>query len=333
MKIKLTILLLFFAQITMSQILPNYGGQRAGLSTLGFLKNDMNPRSVALGGASVAISGQALSLINNPAAVTSFSHFTLGLSNTLIGAGVQQNFLAAVLPFKGSHFGISVNSLNSGAMEVRTEFQPDGTGEFFYVNNLATGLTYSKALSDMFSMGLTLKYIYEQIAEYTNHTAAFDLAFMYKTDFKDLRFAVMIQNFGGNSSLTGDFLPVTFNRDTSSTSLSSYTVPTNFRMGVSFMPYNKGKHSIMVAAELQHPNDNAENIRLGVEYGFASLLFIRAGYKLSVLGQSLPSFGFGVKSRIGANPLYINYGILPTNFFGVQHTFGVGFNLNKDKRE
>ena len=314
------------------QLLPNYGGQRSGLSTLSFLKNDVNPRSLSLGGASVAINYDGYSLFNNPALITSTNAFSAAASNLVVGAGVQQSFLSGVLPVKNSHFGLSINSLNSGAMEVRTEFQPNGTGELFYVSNNAIGLTYAKSLSDMFSMGLTIKYIYEQIAKYTNHTAAADLGFSYKTDFKDLRFAVMVQNFGGNSTLNGDFLAVGFNRDSASIDLNPYTVPTVFKMGLSMVPYKSEFHSVLVIAELNHPNDNAENFRIGAEYNYRDLLFARAGIKLSVEGQRLPSFGIGLRSRIGAHPLRIDYGVNPTNFFGMQHNFGLFFQFNKMER-
>ena len=328
----LIIILIFVSANVFGQLLPNYGGQRSGLSTLSFLKNDVNPRSLSLGGASVAINYDGYSLFNNPALITSTNAFSAAASNLVVGAGVQQSFLSGVLPVKNSHFGLSINSLNSGAMEVRTEFQPNGTGELFYVSNNAIGLTYAKSLSDMFSMGLTIKYIYEQIAQYTNHTAAADLGFSYKTDFKDLRFAVMVQNFGGNSTLNGDFLAVGFNRDSASIDLNPYTVPTVFKMGLSMVPYKSEFHSVLVIAELNHPNDNAENFRIGAEYNYRDLLFARAGIKLSVEGQRLPSFGIGLRSRIGAHPLRIDYGVNPTNFFGMQHNFGLFFQFNKMER-
>src|SRR5690606_21899533 len=126
-----------------------------------------------------------------------------------------------------SHIGVSLNNLNSGEMEERTEFQPLGTGREIYLNNLALGLTYSRQLSALFSAAVTVKYVYEGVAEFSNHTATVDVGFLYKTDFKDLQFAVMEQNFGGNSSLGNNDqeLPVLFNRSTS-VSLDPNTVPT-----------------------------------------------------------------------------------------------------------
>lgn len=315
------------------QILPNFGGQRAGLSTLSFLKNDMNPRSVAMGGASVALSGDLFSSYSNPAAVSEINDLSFSVSNYFIGAGANQGMVTAILPLENqSAFALTINSLNSGAMDVRTEFQPLGTGQKTYANNMAAGLTYSKVLSDQFSFGVTLKYIYEQLAEYTNHTGAVDVGFKYNTDFKDLSFAVMMQNFSGNSSLTGDHLEEGFNRSTN-VSLDNYTVPNVFKLGVSLAPLKKGDHKLTTAFELNHPNDNAENFRFGAEYDYHDLLQIRAGYKLNVLGQTFPTLGLGVRHHVGAHPFYIDYAFNPTNYIGVQHALGLGISINKMERE
>ena len=313
------------------QILPNFGGQRAGLSTLSFLKNDMNPRSVAMGGASVALPGDIMSVYTNPASVAEVKDLSFGVSNYFVGAGANQGLVTAIIPTKSaSSFGITVNTLNSGAMEVRTEFQPMGTGQKTYANNLAAGLTYSKILSDQFSFGVTMKYIYEQLAEYYNHTAAVDVGFKYNTDFKDLSFAVMMQNFSGSSSLSGDEREVDFNR--SGMSLDNYTVPNVFKLGVSMKPVEVGNHALLTTFELNHPNDNAENYRIGAEYQYLDLLQVRAGYKFNVLGQRFPTFGIGIRHSIGAHPMQINYAVNPTNYLGVQHAVSFGLSINKMER-
>ncbi len=312
-----------------AQLIPNLGGQRAGLSTLSFLKNDMSPRSLGMSGASVALAPDAFAVINNPAGVADMRSLTIGTSNYFVGAGVNQALITAGLPISAiSSVALSVNSLNAGEMEVRTEFQPNGTGQKVYANNMAFGATYAMRLSDMFSAGITLKYIYEQLAEYKNHTAAFDLGFSYNTDWKDLSFAVMIQNFSGNSSLDGDYLEVDFNRG--EISLGDVTTPTVFRMGASMTALDKDRHQLTVAFELDHPNDNAENFRFGAEYNYIELLYFRAGLKLNVKGQGYPSFGFGLRHRVGGHPLHLNYGVLPTNYMGVQHLVGLSFSINKD---
>jgi hypothetical protein len=313
-----------------AQLFPNLGGQRVGIAAYSFLKTDVNARSVAMGGASVTLTEDAFGALNNPASLIRTSETSIALGNYSYGWDMHQSYLSAVLPRGTNSFGLSVNMLNSGAMDVRTEFQPQGTGEVFYVSNTSVMFNYAKELSDNFSFGIGIKYLNEQIAQYTSHNAAADLGFLYQTDFKDLRFAVFVQNFGGKSSISGDFFELDFNRDTS-LSPDIYNMPTVFKLGLSFVPWKKDNHSIRFAAQLNHPNDNAENIRLGLEYSYNNLLFARTGYKINLKGQTLPAFGLGYRTRIANNPLYINYAMNLTNFLGVQHAIGVAFHFYKAK--
>ncbi len=325
-------LLLCLPLLSSGQILPNFGGQRAGLSTLSFLKNDMNPRSVGMSGASIANEVDAYCAASNPASLATLTENSIGMSHLLVGAGIQQSFLSYQHKLKNeATIGLSVNSLNSGDMLVRTEFQPDGTGQYFRMSQNALKGNYSLKLSKMFSLGVGLTYIYETMQTYNTSTAAIDLGFLYQTDFKNLRFAVVVQNFGGNSSITGDAIQVEYNRD-GSLELGQYSLPTVFKMGFAMDAYKTDKHLIVGSVQLNNPNDNAENIRIGAEYEYAKLLRVQAGYKLSVKGQSYPSFGFGYKSKIGVHPLRINYGMNPTNAMGTQHIFGLQVSINKMER-
>ncbi len=333
---RIAISILFAGSFAASaQIIPNYGGERAGLSTLSFLKSDLSPRSAGLGGASISLNGDAYSVITNPAALSNVENTSYALSHLFIGAGINQSYLSGIYPLKNkvSHFAFSLNSLNSGRMEERTEFQPEGTGRQVSVSNTAFGLTYARRLSEVFSAGVTVKYIYEYMAGYTNHNATVDVAFLYETDLKDLQFAVMVQNFGGNSSLNneGSDIPVMFNRD-AGVGLDASTVPTMFKMGASFKPWKTEQQSILVALQLNHPNDNTENYRIGAEYEYMGIFFVRGGYKINVRDQDYPTFGFSYRARLGGHPLYIDYGANPGNYLGLQHTFGLRINLINDER-
>ena len=319
------------ALVSSAQLLPNFGGQRAGLSALSFLKNDVNPRSFGVAGAGITLSPSAFGIETNPASLAHLESPALGLSNTFIGAGLNQSLVASAFALPNSGvLGVHINSLNTDAMEVRTEFQPEGTGELFYANNTALGLTYAQKLTTQFSIGVGLRYVYEGIYTYSNHTLTADIGFLYQTDFKDLTFAVVIKNFGGNSQLRGQDLESGFNR--TEVSLDKYTTPAVFKMGVSMVAYEKEANKLTVMAQLNHPNDNAENIRFGAEMEFKSLLWLRAGYKLSVKGQNFPSFGVGYKLRIGRHPLYVDYAMNPTNRMGVQHIVGMSVPFNRDER-
>ena len=315
-----------------AQLMPNLGGQRAGTSAFNFLKLNFNPRATAMAGASAAMPGDAYAAAANPAALIDIKELSFALSSQQYYAGANTSYLAAVLPTKHySAWAFQLQSYRTDAMEKRTEFQPYGTGEYFYGQNLALGVSYSKILSDYFSYGISAKYVYEGIDNYSAHTGVVDLGFLYKTDFKDLKFAVLLSNFGINTKIDGETNTlVAFNNSTED--INAYAAPTLFKMGVSLVPYKSGRNQLLVAAELQHPNDNSENIRLGLEYSWMDLFFVRAGYKLGLKDQSTPTFGAGIRTHFGRYPLNIIYAADPHPNLGFAQQIGVAITLTKEKR-
>lgn len=312
-----------------AQILPNLGGQRTGSSTLVFLKNDASPRSMGMGGTGITLANDKFGSFSNPAIATSIKNTSFATSNFFIGGGINQTFLSVVTPWekRTAAFMLTVNNLASGRQEVRTEFQPEGTGEYFYVTNTAFGLGISKTLSDQFSFGVKLKYIYESMAQYKSHSVAADLGFLYTTDIRKLSFAVTVSNFGGSSQLNGDYKAVNFGSNNTST--DRYPLPTTFKLGISMLAVDKKDHKVLAAVQLNHPNDNSENLRFGAEYEYKKLLYVRAGYIFGRKSYKFPTFGAGYKTRIGHNPLLVGYAIVPSRIIGLQHTLGLTLELHK----
>ncbi len=319
------------AWVCPAQVFPELGSQRAGISAMPFLKNDLSPRSLGMGGASVALPGDAWSMAVNPAAGALNPHPVLGISSRTLIPGVSQSWLGFTLPGKNrSAWMVSANLLSSGPQKRRTEFQPAGDGSYYSSNSLKAGVGYSRALSKMFSFGVNVHFIHEQLARYRASAASVDLGFLYRTDWKDLSFAVGLQHFGVNTTLSGSDLPVMYNRENGVVT-SSYGAPTLFSMGVSLVPFREGPHEILTAIQLNHPNDNAENIRIGVEYVFDSLLYVRTGFKINVPGESV-SFSAGLRTRIGAFPLRIELATLPNRYLGWISSVGISAGFHKNRQ-
>ena len=325
----LLIVIGLFAGTLSAQLLPQLGAQRAGISAMTFLKIDVSPRAAGMGGAAICLPGDGYSTQINPASIMEIDNLNVTAGNTFWVAGINHSFVSASRPFgKIGSFGLSVATLNTGAMERRTEFQPNGTGEYFYASNTAVGLSYSRRLTEMFSFGVTGKFVNETLAEYQANTAVIDMGFKYRVDWQDLNFGVMLQSFGLNSKLKGDYSPNTF--DPKPVALESYPAPTLFQLGASMKPWKNDstKSSLLVALQLNHPNDNAENIRIGAEYTYRDFLFFRAGYKINVKDQHLPTGGVGLRTRIGRHPLQFDYSVDPTVWLGWIHRVGLSFTLN-----
>lgn len=332
MKKYLTIILLLSATIANAQLIPNLGGQRAGTAAFTFLKISNSPRQTALAGTGIAMSGDGFAANINPATMVDVKQTTFALSSALYFSDMQNAYLSVIYPTKKySVLSFQMQSFRSDAMEVRTEFQPMGTGQYFYTQNLAIGGSYAKILSDYFSYGVSLKYIYEGIDQYTVHSGMIDLGFLYKTDFKDLRFAVFLNNFGVNTKIDGETKSLT-TFSSNNPDINNYAAPTLFKMGLSFVPYKDARNSILVATELHHPNDNSENIRLGVEYAWMNLVSVRAGYKIGVKDSTLPTFGIGLRTRAGRHPLKVDYAADPHPYLGFTQQIGLQLSLNKEGR-
>lgn len=333
MRLSLLLVLLFISSGLQAQIFPALGSQRAGISALTFLNLDLSPRSAALGGANICLSGDAFGAALNPASLGDVQGLSIGASHTFWAADIDYSFLSAAQSTKAGVFGFSLSGLNSGAMPVRTTFQPEGTGELFYAYYITAGLSYGKRLTDQFSWGTNIKYVREQLAEFTANTAVVDLGFLYNTDFKDLKFAVAIKNFGGNSTLKGEAeLDTTFSNKP--LNLESYPAPTVFQLGFSLVPWKKedGSQSLTTHVQLNHPNDNAENIRLGAEYAYRDLLFLRAGYKINVSDQPFPTAGIGVRMRLGSFPFRFDYAFDHLEYLGTIHRVGLNIDFYTETR-
>lgn len=327
-----TIILVLIGTAVQAQLLPNLGGQRAGTAAFTFLKLSNSPRMTAMGGTGIAVQGDAYSTNTNPASMVDVQQTTFALSNTLYFSDMQNTYISAIFPSKGYHrWGLNIQSFRSDAMEKRTEFQPGGTGEYFYSQNLAIGASYAKVLSDYFSYGVNLKYIYEGIDQYYVHSGVIDVGFLYRTDFKDLRFAVFLNNFGVNTRIDGETNTLAaFNN--SNPDIKAYSAPTMFKMGLSMVPYKDKRNSVTVAAELHHPNDNSENIRLGAEYSWMNIIAVRTGYKIGVKDQPIPTFGIALKTRVGRYPLTFDYAADPHPFLGTTQQIGLQLSLNKKEK-
>lgn len=324
----LVLVVVFSIGSAKAQLFPNLGGQRVGISGMPFLKNDLSPRSVAMGGANVSLSGDGYAVSNNVALAAEVAEPTLSISNLNFGAGLNHTSASVFLPTNSGQWIVNVNNLSAGQMELRTEFQPNGTGVQFGSTNLTTGIGYARNLSEMFSFGIMAKYIFESIDTYRAQALAADIGFLYRTDWRNLRFAATLQHFGTNATMEGTYRPVSFNRSGDPLT-ESYPAPVTFKMGASLDAYKDEIHTLVAAAQLYHPSDNTQNVRLALEYSYLEKFFVRAGYRLNVPNETLPSGGVGINLHVGRLPMRLDYGVQPSNFLGLMQNVGLCIGLGK----
>lgn len=283
-----------------------FGGlTKSGTTTAQFLKIEVGSRAIGMGGAYVAVANDVSSIYWNPAGLTGVGpNGGVSFVHTEWLAETNFDFAAAVIKAgKVGVFGLSFTSLSMPDMKVRSEFEPEGTGEFFSAMDMALGVTYARRLTDRFSLGFTGKYIRQQIWHMSASTVAFDVGMLFKTDFDWLTLGMSISNFGPKMQYTGKdiFVNYDFTQDQFGDSESIFAnlqtdkwdLPLLFRFGLALELLKQEMNQLTAAVEARHPNDNTESISFGLEYGFRKRFFLRGGYQSLFEEESEKSFTLG----------------------------------------
>ncbi len=310
----------YFAVDNYAQLFPILGGQRAGISTAQFLKIGVGGRAAALGESFIAIADDASALYWNPAGLAQFKKNQVIFSHNIWLVDINHDFVGVVYHLDSDNtFGASLTALTMEDMPVTTEFAPFGTGEYFGFSDIAISISYARKMTDQFSFGGTVKYIEETLDKLKMRGVMIDLGTYYRTGLGTSRFAVTVSNFGAELAPDGEVILVG-NRKQSE--WQSFAPPTIFRIGFAIEPYESEEHRVTTSAQLNHPNDNSENLVFGVEYAWRKMLFIRGGYKLNVDEQNY-SFGAGLNVPISIAEFTLDYAFANFERLGSAHRFSI----------
>jgi long-subunit fatty acid transport protein len=319
-KILYIVLLLILSDISIAQLFPVLGEQRAGISTAQFLKIGVGGRAAALGESFIAISDDASALYWNPAGLAQFKKNQVIFSHNIWVVDINHDFLGIVYHLDNDNsFGASLTAVTMDDMPVTTEFAPFGTGEYFGFSDIAISLSYARRMTEQFSFGGTVKYIEETLDKLKMRGVMLDLGTYYRTGLGSTRFAVTVTNFGAELAPDGEVVLIG-NRTNSE--WQSFAPPTIFRIGFAFEPYEDEEHRITTSIQLNHPNDNSENVALGAEYAWNKMLFLRGGYKFNVDEQNY-SLGVGLNVPISIAEFTLDYAYANFQRLGSAHRFSI----------
>jgi long-subunit fatty acid transport protein len=318
------VICLFGSSLMHAQLLPVLGAQRAGTATAQFLKIGVGARATAMGDAFVAVANDASALYWNPAGITQFQTNEIIFSHTSWFLDIQHQFIGAVYHLSlDDAIGVSVTSLHMDDMQVTTEFAPQGTGNYFSFGDLAAGLTYSRKLTPQFSFGATVRYVQETMDVVKMRGVVIDFGTYYWTGLGTSRFSAVVTNFGNEMSPSGS---ITLYGGETISKFQEFSPPTNFKFGFAIDPIKDETNLLTTAIQLNHPNDNSENISFGAEYGWRNTLFLRGGYKLNVEDQSF-TVGGGLATTISGITLNVDYGYAAYANLGGVHRISMNVKL------
>ena len=292
---KTQLVLLVAATVLLTGGLSAQQDNKAGTTAAQFLKIGVGARAAGMGDAVVALSRDPGAMYWNVSGLTAVPSMSLLVTHTRWFADITHQYFGLVLPVGDDHrFGVNATILNLGEMEVTTEQNPRGTGDFFRATDVAVGVSYAVRLVDFFSFGATVKYVSQTLANESASAIGVDLGTTLHTGYKGITIGMAFTNFGTSLKLDGRDLHRTYDpspNNAANTGVSSYLgteswdLPLVFRVGVGWELVGSGEallHDDMSAVRLgvdaTHANDAPEAARVGLEYVWDRLLALRGGY-------------------------------------------------------
>ena len=314
---------------------------KGGRTALQFLKIGLGARQAALGEASIAAVRDVNAVFWNPAGLAGIARFEASFSYVRWLADL--NYVAGTVGARWDRVGVfalSVAALDYGDIDEALVTSPTGgndtrTGNTFSGSDLLVGLTYTRAFTDRLALGVTAKYIREDLftggggcrvtgegeaLDCAAATFAFDVGTNYDLRYNGLRLAMSAQNFGGSVDYLGE----------AGSRSEGFDIPLLFRIGLAadlagaqdaFVALGP-MHRVTVMAEAINTNDFSERLHVGAEYWFGGFLALRGGYRFNYAEGNL-ALGFGLDTGVGDLAARLDYAYVNYAFLDAPHRFSL----------
>jgi hypothetical protein len=331
-------------QRTVFILLPLIAAMSVALSqsktgtTIGqFLLIEPSARITAMGNAGVTIFDEASSAYYNPAALGHMATSDVQFTHSVWLVDIAYDYaIASARISQTSSLALSITSLNSGEIAVRTVEQPLGTGERYTVSNTAIGVGYGQRITDRFSAGFQINYIQETV--WHSSLTAFGVNFgtLYQISADGMQLGASISNFGTRAKYSGRDLRVRYDYDATRYGDNSsipaelfvdeFSLPVVFRVGFGYPITFNDDNILHVVVDAFHPSDNSESVSLGGEYLFMKTFALRGGYqrlleKDSELGLTV---GAGVNYEMSPYDIHFDYAWAAHGRLGDTQRFTLG---------
>jgi hypothetical protein len=307
-----------------ANVLDLYGAENVGTSGGQFLKIPVGPRAVAMGKAYIAIAIDGPTVFWNPAGIMR----TAGRSNVFashVAYTTDLDLDYASFHWRNQNFGyaISAGMLRSGEIPRTTELHVEGTGETFRADQYLLALSLSRAMTDRLSLGVTAKYLQENLDEWETRTLLFDVGMLYYIGVRDLAVGFAVRSLGSDLQPSGR--PPSPGSDyETATEFQTNAPPTEGTFGVAGTWDLAPQIDLLTAVDFNHPSDARESFRCGVELGLRRLLYLRAGYETGRDEGGIGA-GFGLQLKRKQMLWRVDYGYSDMGGFGTIHHIGLEF--------
>jgi hypothetical protein len=320
------------------------GGNRVGSAGADQILVPVGARGIALGSSYTAGITGINSLYYNPAGLSASTSRAEAMFSQMTSIGdVGVSYFAVGGNFSGfGHVAFSVKSHSFGDVPLTDERNPDGSNGTYSPTFVTLGLTYSRALTDRIRAGITVNLISETIERVSASGVAFDAGVQYTGlgGVRGLQMGVTLRHLGANMKYDGSGLyrPADETNTKRTTQLlkveaAGFGVPTSLEMGLAYSMNFQEEHALTISGAFENNNYLTDQWKLGVEYSFRNLFFVRGSYNLAgndykdiqdenayLFGAAL---GAGVNYDMGDLKLGVDYAYRFSQIFDGQHVFTV----------
>ena len=274
-------------------------------ATSSFLRISVDARGAAMGDAQGAATEDVYATYWNPAGLARVSFRELGITYQRVFQGLNYSFLGYAAPTDSyGTFAGQIMFFSSGPITATYESLDGsfaGVGDSFSVADLALGLSQSKAITEGFSYGLSLKLLSHKIMDQNAFSLALDAGLLYQTLIEELRLGVALQNF----STSYHFLEQQLREPWNLRFAALYTLP---------------EQPLFLTVDYNLISGQQDTLNLGAEYWFLDLVAIRAGMKLPEPSDLLSSLSMGL--GVNFRDIYqLDYSLSPHSELGISQRF------------
>ncbi|MBN1348567.1 PorV/PorQ family protein [candidate division KSB1 bacterium] len=317
--------------------------KKVATSGMTYLGISMGARESAMGDAATAITKGINGLWHNPSAIADIERFafTFNQITWLVDTKLYGTAFAYSLGDWGT-IGIDLTYMDYGEI-IGTRPVPKSvdirefviTGDIA-VEDYAIGLSYARRISDRFAIGFKVKRLHESLGtarfvyrdpgevrpvpdefykeqEWKLNDWGLDLGTVYKIGWKDLTFAMTMQNFSRDMKYWYE----------------EFQTPMCLRMGMAmdvsefFMPDNENL-AANLSIDALHPNDYTERIHLGTELVCMQQFALRGGYKFNHDVETY-TLGLGLNFDVAGVSAILDYAFTSAEYFKDIHRFSFQF--------
>jgi len=263
----------------------------------------LSPSISAMAGTGAAISGEAGSFIEHPAAGLLENVRSVSITQNLWIFDTQMTSVAINTSSGADSYGFALRALDYGKIDAR-----DITGEIigeFHPLDLNLIANYARRFGPNYYAGANLMLLYQKLQSHSSTGVALDLGLSYLPPIRGLTLNAAIRHIGMTSKVNRERI----------------NLPTAPEIGISYLLPLDFADINTECKMLKHPDDSNVRVQLGTNININEILNLRGGYYLNHDTQSLTA-GIGVQ----LNKIDFNYAYLPfSDDISDAHSFGLTY--------